>query len=526
MLMLFVAQFPPRHVAVGSWLMLHGSMGHNGFGAMKGQITGWSVKYSVSLCAGESQPIVGDINDDGIPEIVFSCVLSSNVYAIRGTTGSILWTSGYGGTWGAPAAADLVPSLPGLEVVVCNSSNTALLRGTDGSTVWVASVGCGSNSGAPAIVIAGSDTLVLVNNGSTLYALRASTGSTVWSASTGGNTLIGIAKSPAVGDIDGDGSYEVVVAGHSTVYAYDARTGTLEWSASVSNRYYTRTPATLVDLTGDCIDEVLVSSDNGNIYALNGADGSTVWVYNISGRMSCGPITTADVNGDSINDVIVGHLSSCNCGTPGGVTVIDGSTGSRIWGHTFTGPNMTHGGGRVVSDFDSDGHLEIAVVPYWSNYMCFGDGVFRMYDAATGTLEWTASNVVGEGSAFADVDGDGCSEIMVLPSAGRATFIVVDNDAVSSCGVYPYNDTCSIVGQGDDLPTEETPKVPYLLTEVKGEIGGIRVSTNTEAEVRIYLPDGRMEARRRVPAGKTFIPSRRGVRIVEVGGRTFTVVVR
>ena len=507
-------------------MMLHGSMGHNGFGAMLGQITGWSVKYNVSLCTGESQPIVGDINGDGTPEIVFSC-LGSDVYAIRGTSGSILWTSsGYGGSWGAPAAADVIPSLPGLEVVVCNSSNTALLRGMDGSSIWVASVGCGSNSGAPAIVVDGPDTLILVNNGSTLYALRASTGSTVWSASTGGNTFIDIAKSPAVGDIDGDDRYEVVVAGSDAVYAYDVRTGTLEWSTPVSTRDTTRTPVTLVDLTGDCIDEVVVSSDNGNIYALRGADGSTLWVHNISGQMACGPISTADVNGDGFNDVIVGHLSSCACGTPGGVTVINGTSGDTIWSRTFTGPNMNHGGGRVVSDFDSDGQLEIAVVPYWDNYMCFGDGIFRMYDAATGTLEWTASDIVGEGSAFADVDGDGCSEIMVLPSAGRSSFIVVDNDAVSSCGVYPYNDTCATLGYDDDLSTTESPTVPYLITRVQGEKGGVRVFTNVGGSARIYLPDGRLERAVPVHRGETFIPSRRGVRIVRVNGRSFTVIVR
>lgn len=492
-----------------------------------GQISGWSVKYNVSLCTGESQPIVGDINGDGLPEIVFNCYGSSSVYAIRGTTGGILWTSSVsGGSWGAPAAADIIPTIPGLEVVVCNASNTRLLRGTDGSVIWTSFAGCGTRSGGPAVVVDGSDTLVLVNDDGTLYALRASTGSVVWSAPTGGTTLIGIAKSPAVGDLDGDGDYEVVVAGSNTVYAYDVNTGSLQWSTSVSNRYYTRTPATLVDITGDCVDEVIVSSDNGNIYALNGSDGSTIWVRNISGQMACGPITSADVNGDSLNDVVVGHLRSCNCGTPGGVTVIDGSSGSVIWTRSFTGPNMTHGGGRVISDFDSDGQLEIAVVPYWDAHMCFGDGIFRMYDASSGTLEWSASGIVGEGSAFADVDGDGCSEIMVLPSAGRSLFIVVDNDAVSGCGIYPYNDTCGTLGRGGDLGSQERNGPDYLYTTVSGERGGILISTNVRARVRIYSPDGRLEVVKELMPGETFIPVRRGSHIVKLNDRTFSVVVR
>ena len=526
MLVVFLA-FPPRHVAVGDWLMLHGSMGHNGFGALRGSITSWSVKFTVSVCAGESQPVVGDINGDGTPEIVFAC-LGSGIYAIRGNTGSILWhnTSVSVGSWGSPAAADLIPSVPGLEVVVCSSGRTWLLRGTDGSTIWSSPYGCGTRPGAPAVAHEGADTLILVNANSTLYALRASDGSVRWSAPTGSSTLIGIAKSPAIGDIDGDGEYEVVVAGYSTVYAYDFNTGSLEWSRSVSNRYYTRTPATLVDITGDCVDEVIISSDNGNIYALNGTDGSTIWVRSLGTQMSCGPITSADVNGDSLNDVIVGHLASCNCGTPGGVTVIDGSSGGVIWTRTFTGPNMTHGGGRVISDFDSDGELEIAIVPYDSSSMCFGDGVFRMYNASNGTLEWSfPGRINGEGSSFADVDGDGCSEILILPSAGTNSIVVVDNDAVSGCGAYPYNDTCGTLGIGDELGSEERAPA-YTLTRVLGGKGGVVINTNVEGDVRIYSSDGRLVRSINVGAGRTFIPLERGVYTVLLNRRTFTVLVR
>ncbi|NPA80445.1 MAG: PQQ-binding-like beta-propeller repeat protein [Thermotogae bacterium] len=524
---LMISQFPPKHVAVGDWLMLHGSTGHNGFGALRGRISGWSVKYTVSLCTGESQPVVGDINADGLPEIVFGCLggLGASVIALRGNTGSTLWSTSYpGGSWGAPAAADLIPSIPGLEVVVCSSTNTQLLRGTDGSVIWTASVGCGSNAGAPAVAHDGPDTLILVNDDGTLYALNPLTGSVRWSAPSGGNTLIGIAKSPAINDIDGDGNLEVVVAGNGTVYAYDFRTGAALWSVSVGTRYYTRTPATLVDLTGDCVDEVIVSNDNGHIYALRGTDGSVLWDYVISGQMACGPISTADLNGDSINDVIVGHLRTCSCGTPGGVTVINGASGLPLWSNTFTGPNMTHGGGRVVSDFDSDGQLEIAVVPYWSSYMCFGDGVFRMFNG-TGGIEWTAGGVVGEGSSFADVDGDGCSEILVLPSAGRNILVVVDNDAVSDCGAYPYNDTCGIIGSNDETDVSEA-SISYVFTEVEGRDGGILIKSNRNSLVRIYRPDGRLVLTRGVLAGETFLNLKPGTYVVLINRRSFTVLVR
>ncbi len=518
------AQFPPRHVALGDWMMLHGSLGHNGFGALKGQITSWSVKYTLSLCSGESQPAVADINADGLPELVFNCYGSTTVYAVRGTNGTILWTSGVsGGSWGAPAIADVLPSTPGLEVIVCSSTSTALLNGQTGATIWTAPYGCGSSAGAPAVAYDGADTLILVNNNTTLYALRASTGAVVWSAATGGATLIGIAKSPAVGDINGDTALDVVVAGNGTVYAYRFTDGTLLWTRTISTRYYTRTPATLVDLTGDCIDEILVSDDGGNIYALNGVDGSSLWTYNISGQMACGPISTADVNGDGINDVIVGTLGSCNCGSPGRTVVINGATGTLIWQQTFDGPNMTHGGGRVVSDFDSDGQLEIAVVPYYSASMCFGDGIFRMFNALTGTIEWTAGGIVGEGSSFADIDGDGCSEIMVLPSAGTTTLIVVDDNTAVSCGFYPYNDTCGVLSYDD--PVNVAEKVSIKRVDVSSGKGHIEVSTNFPAMVKIYTTNGRLIGEFKVSGEGTF-RIKKGVYLVNVEGKLYTVVVR
>lgn len=504
--------------------MLHGSLGHNGFGALKGQITSWSVKYTVSLCTGESQPAVADVNADGLPEIIFNCYGSSNVYAIRGTNGAILWTSVVsGGSWGAPAVANVLPSTPGLEIVVCNSSGTQLLNGQTGAVIWTSPYGCGSNPGAPAVAYDGGDTLVLVNNNTTLYALRASNGTLVWSAATGGATLVGIAKSPAVGDINGDTSLDVVVGGNGTVYAYRFTNGALLWTRSVGTRYYTRTPATLVDITGDCVDEVLISDDNGNIYALNGADGSSLWTYNISGQMACGPISTADVNGDGINDVIVGTLGSCNCGSPGRTVVINGATGTLIWQQTFDGPNMTHGGGRVVSDFDSDGQLEIAVVPYLNSPMCFGDGIFRMFNASTGAIEWTSGGIVGEGSSFADVDGDGCSEILVLPSAGTSTLIVVDDNTAVSCGFYPYNDTCGVLGYDDPVKVDEGAGVKRL--EVQSGKGYITLISNHPTFARIYTPNGRLIASFKIN-GREIVFLRKGIYIVKFTDKTFTAVVK
>ncbi len=511
-----VAQIPPFHVNLGNWMAIHGSAGHNGFSALKGDISSWNVKYSVYAGQGESQPAVGDVNGDGTPDIVFvqwNCTVKS----FNGATGTLQWSRSFGGIHSsAPSIGDVRADIPGMEIAVSCGSSLHLLRGTDGSVIWSRS----GRGGTPGAVIAadGPDTLIVSSNGTTVYATDPY-GNLVWSGTAGGTNYH--SATPAVGDITGDGRPEVIVRGsNGYVYAYDFSSGSLLWS-----RYLGSTSiwsgVSLGDVTGDCVDEVIVGI-NGTLYVLNGSDGTTLWSYTTGGYIA-GPISVADVNGDSLRDIILGVRNSPSlCVSGRGVIAVSG-TGSLLWQNLGWTPNAMHGGGRVIADFDNDGTLEVAGVPYGS--WCSGDATFRMINATTGTTEWTYSfSVDAEGASMADVDGDMCAELMLLPSCCDNMNIIVLDGPGSDCGFYPYNDTCGIlVGEGD-LSVEERQGSGYDV-EVVGGRGYVDIIAPEAVPVKVYGIDGRAVFEGTVK-GRKRLSLTRGAYFVMAGRRNVRVVVR
>jgi len=513
--MVIWGSFPPLHVALGEWMAMHGGLAHNGFSALRGSISSWNVKYTISAGNGESQPVVQDVNGDGTPDIIFVNWFSCTVRSYNGATGALQWSRSLGGRGSpaAPSAGEVRPDIPGLEIAVSCRNTLYLLRGTDGGVIWSRGTG-----GYPAPIVAtdGTDTLIISSNGTTLYAYNPR-GTLVWLASAGGTDYH--SGTPAVGDIDDDGLFEVVVRGSDgRVRVYDFATGTLQWSRYLGSSSIW-SEVSLGDVTGDCVDEVIVPI-NSTIYVLNGADGTTLWSYN-TGHYIAGPVSIADVNGDSLRDIIVGMRNNPSlCVSGVGVMAIS-AAGTPLWSRTGWTPNAMHGGGRVVADFDSDGQLEIAGVPYGS--WCRGDGTFRMINAATGTVEWSYPyGVDAEGASMADVDGDMCAELMLLPSCCGTNNIVVLDGPATSCGYYPYNDTCGILVGDNDLSTEEKPS--YFTFNVSASKGHLKVRSSVPTLVRIYSPSGSLIVKREVDGVENFY-LKPGVYYVVARDRTVRVVI-
>jgi len=522
--------FPPVDAAVGTWMMHNGSTSLSGLQLLRGAVTGPHIKCSYNIgYTAEGDPIIADINGDSLNEIVVPIWSSSygGVWAFRGTDCSLLWSRDLGDFYGGavtPAAGELNPSIPGLEIAVNTVGGYVYaLRGIDGAILWSRYVGIGSaygNISPPTIFDANGDSVGEVYvTGDYIYALRGTDGSIIWSygaSNSDGSTSYGFA-SIAIADINNDGQYEVVTVGYSggswRVIVLRATDGAFLWSYNVGSQ---GNPA-IADLDNDGYKEIVVALDNGWLYALR-HNGTLYWSRNMGYGAYPGLMnspTIADLNGDGWKEIVYGQYDwGWGCYNQY-VHVLRGTDGNTIW--SYSGPcsgYQVHA--RKIADIDNDGQVEIILTGAG-----YGPSPYiRVLNGATVAVEWTYSGSSFEGLAIGDVDNDGCMEFVSTPDCCYATsFVVFDSPTpVSDCGVLGYDDPVKVEEEGN------IGGVYLLVSPMKG---GVKVETGRRAFVEIYTPDGRKVKGLEVDRS-AFIELKKGTYIFRVKGHNLyrTVIVR
>ncbi|GAB7093228.1 hypothetical protein JCM30237_03800 [Halolamina litorea] len=215
------------------------------------------------------QPRVEDFDADGDPEL-----------AVGKTGGSVVMLNGDGSTrwqrnlsdaltlrWIVPAQID---DDPAVELVAAGfSGNVYAIDGRTGETQWrrgfdargtsVYAVGDGDDDGVPEAYVAARDGKV--------RSLNARNGSVEWTTTL---TLEPVAPMPppSLGDLNGDGSLELVAPSNTgSVSVLDPTTGELIDSYSREEKINTFVP--LVDFDGDGDPEALVIYNDGRVAALD-----------------------------------------------------------------------------------------------------------------------------------------------------------------------------------------------------------------------------------------------------------------
>ena len=392
-------------------------------------------------------PMVGDVDADGIPDVVFASGLEA-VHCLDGRTGRELWTSGPPhavSRWVTVAIGEL-DGAPGLETVTVVTDGGRLVAFHDDGTFWWLSEPLTSPPGVPS----GGVTLADLDCDGVPEAIHgkdvvdARTGRLFWTPDPGGTegTSDGFPGFSTPADVDGDGDLEVIAGPTAWDLDPSTRRGRIAWTQPAVPEGLTA----VGQFDSDAAPEIVVVH-GGRIWLLEGETGAVRWGEDLpAGGGGCIPLpirggapTIADFDGDGAADIGVAVADW--------YAVLEGD-GSLKW-RTPTQDCSSSYTSSTVFDFEGDGTMEVV----------YQDEVaLRVLRGGDGEqiAALSASSLTGmEMVTIADVDGDERAEILSPNNPWRGSAIGIRcwgdrNDAwVSARRIWNQN-AYHVDNVGDD----------------------------------------------------------------------------
>ena len=237
-----------------------------------------------------------------------------------------------------------------------------------------------------------------------------------------------IRSSPAIGDIDGDGSMDIVVGcDDGMLYAF-SKSGSMLAGFPVETADLIASSPSIGDIDGDGKAEVVVGSRDGGIYAWN-HNGSNVCGFPLitSGAVWSSP-ALGDIDGDGMLDIVVGTLYLCkgleSCmmeyilGSYNGAVYSLNNNGKSLSGfpkYLSQSDNIGYAS-PILCDMDKDGKPEIVITGSHNLYVKTFD---EKRDDYLGFPRKVAGSMQDSQIAMGDLNGDGMPEIVAGATDGR-----------------------------------------------------------------------------------------------------------
>ena len=269
----------------------------------------WSSSGDLNLGAIYNRPAINDINNDGIPDLIFPTA-NKGLVALDGSRGWEMWNTAalfHGGVITAPVMADINGDGLMDYIAVTKSGHVVAVTGQGDRTwkLWEADT-APILYASPLYLKAGKQALIVVaaDRGG-IVALHAADGRMAWTAKINGRFF----ASPVAADADGDGVADVVaVAFNGDIHVLNGLNGDEIWNLTLGAGVQA-SPA-LFDVNDDGLLDIIIADLNGNIHIIDMNKGRDILTLNIngSGGFMASPVL-ADMNNDGLLDIVTAGKS-------------------------------------------------------------------------------------------------------------------------------------------------------------------------------------------------------------------------
>lgn len=382
-----------------------------------------TVHYSMNIASsgtfGWAVADTGDLDGDGIRDIIIGAIATGRVHVYSGGTGAFIRT------------LQASPVEPGGGQFGYSLADAGDADGDGVSDIVVGAIAAAGNFGAAYLFSGDDGTFIRRIVG---QALADSFGSAVSGA----------------GDINSDGFDDILIGAEGNdqvggnsgrAYVYSGLDGSLlrTYESESSADLFGSGVASTGDINADGFTDHIIGARNagatsgGRAYVYSGQTGASILptLLPATGASEFGSFFvagTGDVNNDDVPDLYVGDYAS-NSGR-GRAYVFSGATGLTLYSILGPSPGDGQGPGRGAGDVNGDGFADFIVGRYTNSAGASQGGQAAVYSGADGSVIQTMTSQVAGGNfgfdavGMGDINADGKLDFLVSAATGDRAYVV------------------------------------------------------------------------------------------------------